>query len=54
MHLTFSTLSDTLQARGTPASGKTMLTRLLVQHIVLVFEWPLEGIKEIGGWQLEA
>jgi hypothetical protein len=56
----FSTLSDTLQVCGTPASGKTILARLLAQHIrrqepavhiISIFGWPLEEVKETGGWQ---
>jgi len=57
-----STLSDPLQVRGPPASGKTILTRLLAHHIrqqepathiISVSRWSasLEEVKEIGGWQ---
>jgi hypothetical protein len=53
----FSTLSDALQVRGTPASGKTTLTELLAQYIgqqdpvapvILLYGWPLDQVREIG------
>jgi hypothetical protein len=46
--------------RGTPASGKTTLTRLLAQYIrqqepavdiIPVHRWPPESVRGIGGWQ---
>lgn len=52
--------SDTLQVHGTPASGKTTLTRLLAQHIlqqepavqvISVSHWPLIAVNRIGGWK---
>jgi len=55
----FSTLSDTLQVRGTPASGKTTLCGLLAQyisqqdpaaHIVLIYGWPLK--MKTRGWRV--
>ena len=56
----FSTLSDTLQVRGTPASGKTTLCGLLAHyinqqepavHIILIHGWPRE-IEKKRGWQV--
>jgi hypothetical protein len=52
-------VSDSLQVRGTPASGKTRLAQLLAQYIILqepashviwVGTWPLEEVKELGGY----
>jgi hypothetical protein len=49
--------SDSLQVRGTPASGKTTLAQLLAQHIeqqdpaVNVIGWPLEEVAKMGGWR---
>ncbi|KAI0002424.1 hypothetical protein BJV74DRAFT_958410 [Russula compacta] len=46
--------------RGTPASGKTVLSQILAQyigrqdpeaHIIGVFSWPQEEVTAIGGWR---
>jgi hypothetical protein len=51
-------LIDSSQVRGTPASGKTVLAKLLGQHIlqedpavdvIFVNGWPLEEVKDLGG-----
>ena len=48
--LIFSTLSDILQVRGTPASGKTILSRLLAQHIHQLEQDPAAHIIRLNSW----
>src|ERR1700742_2120354 len=51
---------DTLQVRGTPASGKTVLAQLLGEHIrerdptvniIWINGWPQEEVARTGGWR---
>ena len=52
-------LSEFLQVCGTPASGKSMLTKLLSRHIrdqepdvcvIWIGGWKLDDVAECGGW----
>ena len=54
-------LSDSLQVRGTPGSGKTVLSWLLAWHIyqhdqtahvIFVSGWDLDHVRRLGGWKL--
>jgi hypothetical protein len=53
--------SEFLQVRGTPASGKTTLAKLLIQHIhvqepsvnvIWIPSWKLDEVEGCGGWYL--
>jgi hypothetical protein len=55
-----TTLSETLQVRGTPTSGKTCLAQLLRDYIreqepavdiIVVFAWPQEKVDKYCGWE---
>ena len=52
-------LSEILQVRRTPASGKSTLAKLLSQHIqdqepdvraIWIGGWKLDDVAECGGW----
>jgi hypothetical protein len=53
-------LANSLQVRGTPASGKSMLAELLAQHIrqkepavhvIMIDAWLPDMVMAIGGWE---